>query len=204
MKKEQKIKKMRIDLRNLKNEFLKKGIVDDDLLLFVKNIELKEKRLIQWRRVLKRNLAPEELYEISLAIDEELKKQVQQRYVETTSLDDLFETIKYDPGKLQELAWEELCKRIQRGKIKRRQAKKILIKVFKDVKPYRDKAIDVLQYMDPEDKELQTLLDLPFMDTPEYCELKTRIELLVRKKRKKPNNDRFLRKIKRLEEQIEG
>lgn len=196
--------RLRLDLKRLKNTLFEKGVVDDELIKFIRDIPSKEGRMTCWRKVLKRtDLSPVDYYDVSTAIeDEKLKKEAQQKYVEKTSIDDLIESIKYDTDDLKELAWQELCKRIQRRKIKRRQARKELIKIFADVKEYRTKVLNVFQYLEPEDRELQHLLDLPFAYAAEFSELRLRIESLVRKKKKRPTNTKLLNRIKKIEEQL--
>ncbi len=186
-------------LKNLGQQLIKKGVIDQTFLNFVRDIKPKEKQIEFWKKILNRkDLTPSDLYEISKMIDDEpLKMEAQRKYVAIAPDHDLDDTIKYEDDIFQEMAWQERCERIKKGYIKKRRAREILIELFKDTPNYRIKIWDVLEWLEPTDKELQSLLILPFMDT--MPELSGKIERLIRKKKKKSDNTKLISKIKNIQ-----
>lgn len=204
--KERKRRILENQLKNLCQQLIKKGDIDQTLLNFIRDINPIEKQIATWKELLSReDLTPNNLYEISAAIDDELlKSEVRRKYVAIASDDELSEIIVHEEKVFQEMAWQELCQRIQRGRITKSRARQILFKVFEGIPRYRIKTWDILKYLEPTDKELQHLLDLPFMETAEWSKLRNEIERLIRKKPKKKKNlnQKLISQIKKIEEKL--
>lgn len=199
-----KILKLTEELKNLEQRLIKKGVIDQTFLNFVRDIEPNEKQIEAWRKILNRkDLTPSDLYEISKVIeDKPLRTTAQRKYVAIASDNDLDDTIKYEEKILQEIAWQERCERIKKGFIKKHRAREILIDLFRNTPDYRIKIWDVLEWLGPADEELKSLLVLPFMDKSEYGELRGRIERLIRRKTKKSDNIKLLSKIRNIQEKL--
>ena len=189
-------------LKNLLQRLIKKGVIDQSFLNFVRDIEPKEKQIEVWKEILNRkDLTSSDLYEISKMIeDEPLRKEAQEKYVAIALDHDLDDTIKYENETFQEIAWQERCERIKKGLIKKPRAREILIELFKDTPNYRIKIWNVLEWLEPTDKELQSLLILPFMD--KMPDLSAKIERFIRKKKKKSDNVKLISEIQKTTEKL--
>lgn len=197
-----KFRRLKKQLDNFFQQLIEKGGIDQTFLNFVRDIKPKEKHIEVCRKILNReDLTPSDFYEISKIIeDEPLRRESQRKYVAIAPDYDLDDTIKYEDGILQEMAWQERCERIKKGCIKKHRAREILINLFKDTPKCRIKIWDLLERLEPTDKELQSLLILPFMDR--MPDLSRKIERLIRNKKKKSDNTKLISKIQKITERL--
>ena len=94
--------------------------------------------------------------------------------------EDLLDVLKHE-NRFQKQAWKELKTRMKSGAIKKARSKRILIEIVELIKDLRKEAWKLLKRLNPSEKKLQEILDMPFgYSEPELIHS---IETFIRKKK---------------------
>ncbi len=139
------------------------------------------KRLKIWA-----GLTFDNLYEMyTMAIDENIRTQIENRILEIVSGDDdLFSIIRNEKNSsLGKKAWKKLQDRIKEGCLRKIHARKILIDIFEKVLELRLESWKLFKTLDPTAEELRKILDLDCMKS--MSAIQHEAERLSRKRHRK-------------------
>jgi len=123
-----------------------------------------------------------------------IKKELWEMFIEIATPEDLVDVMNYESF-FKELAWKELKQRIRKGGIKKGRSKRILIDIIESIVEHRSEAWKMLKKISPSQTKLKKLLDMPFINAPEYYKLRIDVEKQIRKTQTKKPGNRIAKKI---------
>lgn len=178
-------------LNKLIKNLAKKGEINQGFFDFVRDFINDSRKPKFWKIVLSReNLLPFHLYDISMVVNDETSKtRAQQRFLEETDIEKLYEAFEWTDDDYRKKIFEEICTRIKYKRIKKSRVWELLGEIIKNGQipsEYREKALELLQYQDPPDSELKRLIDLPISKSDlVLADLQKKIEVFIRERGKK-------------------